>query len=328
MINIKSMIFRYVFSNKIIHSLCNKNENSIAILVGHHVHTADQARFRKPPNNSIPADDFRNSLIALKKNHTIISLDEAVMMMNGEIAPKKKCVVLTFDDSMKCNVTLVAPILSDLEVNGTFYLSTNVIERQEPYWWYRVSYALEYRKAKKCDLNISDNKIYHLSDDNFDDVLRSLKKKLKWLPYENVCEAVEMIEEQAGCSLRDIYTNDPFSKVLSWEDVQKMIAMKMTIGGHTIHHHNVTLYNEAELKKELVESKRFIEKKCGVQCRHFSYPYGIYNDTVASAVQNEGYASATTMESPGWNICLNSTYTLRRFGIPKIPFKVSYYLLK
>lgn len=83
--------------------------------------------------------------------------------------------------------------------------------------------------------------------------------------------------------------------LMSWDQVRDLDARGFTVGSHTIHHPNLTGLSPERLARELTESKREIETQVGHPVTLFAYPFGYFNDAVATAVQGAGYASARTI---------------------------------
>jgi poly-beta-1,6-N-acetyl-D-glucosamine N-deacetylase len=84
---------------------------------------------------------------------------------------------------------------------------------------------------------------------------------------------------------------------LTWEQLRKMAAHPLvTIASHSITHpSDLRELSDAELRQEIVESKRILETELGRSIDHFVYPEGKYDDRVAHWVQRSGYHSALTM---------------------------------
>lgn len=61
---------------------------------------------------------------------------------------------------------------------------------------------------------------------------------------------------------------------LSWLDCRKLIAAGMTIGSHACSHLPPVRLDKEQLKTELIRSKKKIEGELGVDCNHFSCPWG------------------------------------------------------
>jgi peptidoglycan/xylan/chitin deacetylase (PgdA/CDA1 family) len=84
---------------------------------------------------------------------------------------------------------------------------------------------------------------------------------------------------------------------LTWEQLREMVADPLvTIASHSITHPpDLRELSDAELRYEIVESKRILETELGQPIDHFVYPEGKYDDRVARWVQQSGYHSALTM---------------------------------
>jgi peptidoglycan/xylan/chitin deacetylase (PgdA/CDA1 family) len=89
---------------------------------------------------------------------------------------------------------------------------------------------------------------------------------------------------------------------MSWSEVREMDKAGMEIAGHTHTHPFLTkLTTDAELDKEIGESKKFIEEEIGHPITVFAYPFGEKNPQVERAVKRAGYVLARTIVSGVWN---------------------------
>lgn len=68
---------------------------------------------------------FRDGLTALKSSLNIISLEDCVL---GRVDGTKVNIVVTFDDGYRSWVDIVAPILKDLLVPATFFVSSGILD--------------------------------------------------------------------------------------------------------------------------------------------------------------------------------------------------------
>lgn len=73
---------------------------------------------------------FRAQLEWLRDTIGVISLDDVVSRVSGS-TPVQPAVALTFDDGTDDWHRVIAPILHDVGVPGTFYVATSFIEHQE-----------------------------------------------------------------------------------------------------------------------------------------------------------------------------------------------------
>jgi peptidoglycan/xylan/chitin deacetylase (PgdA/CDA1 family) len=84
---------------------------------------------------------------------------------------------------------------------------------------------------------------------------------------------------------------------LNWTQLREMAANPLvTIASHSLTHPpDLRELPNADLRNEIVESKRILETELGIPINHFVYPEGKYDQRVAHWVKLSGYQSALTM---------------------------------
>jgi peptidoglycan/xylan/chitin deacetylase (PgdA/CDA1 family) len=88
----------------------------------------------------------------------------------------------------------------------------------------------------------------------------------------------------------------PGAEGISRADVSKLVDAGWELGAHTMTHPDLTTLDAAALTEEIAGSRKLLRKQFGVAVDAFCYPAGKYDDTVIAAVDDAGYASATTVE--------------------------------
>lgn len=61
---------------------------------------------------------------------------------------------------------------------------------------------------------------------------------------------------------------------LIWSECAQMLRAGMTIGSHTLSHARLYALDESQTRHQLVLSKNIIERKLGIECKHFACPWG------------------------------------------------------
>jgi peptidoglycan/xylan/chitin deacetylase (PgdA/CDA1 family) len=81
-----------------------------------------------------------------------------------------------------------------------------------------------------------------------------------------------------------------------WDDVIAAHNQGMEIVSHTENHLDLTspVYSEADLHREIFDSKQKLEQELGVSVDFFVYPYGKYNQHVEDLLTQAGYKMAFT----------------------------------
>jgi peptidoglycan/xylan/chitin deacetylase (PgdA/CDA1 family) len=100
---------------------------------------------------------------------------------------------------------------------------------------------------------------------------------------------------------------------LSWEEIEIMNGHGIEFEPHTHTHVNLTAVSELQAGEEIGISKDIIEKRLGKVARHFSYPYGLYNDRIMKLVERNGFDAAWAVTNDNIVRGLN-LYNLPRKG--------------
>jgi len=96
--------------------------------------------------------------------------------------------------------------------------------------------------------------------------------------------------------------------------VRQLLAAGWEIDAHTFTHPDLTLVDDARLRREIAGSRRWIQLVFGVPVDFFAYPFGRYDTRVVAAVRRAGYLGAET-QVPGSASLADGVYRLRRIEI-------------
>jgi peptidoglycan/xylan/chitin deacetylase (PgdA/CDA1 family) len=78
--------------------------------------------------------------------------------------------------------------------------------------------------------------------------------------------------------------------------VKEWLAAGHEIGAHTLTHPFLTRISFREAREEVFAGRKKLEDRFGVVVRHFSYPYGDWNEAIHDLVKEAGYATACTAD--------------------------------
>jgi peptidoglycan/xylan/chitin deacetylase (PgdA/CDA1 family) len=135
----------------------------------------------------------------------------------------------------------------------------------------------------------------------FDDAFRSIESVLPPLRDLGVPLTVFVCSGYADAGgapllIPELESDDPDDleglRTMSWDELRGLAADGVGIGSHTVSHAHLTRIGEAELARELSESKQRIEGELGRPCRLLAYPYGEHDARVRAAAQDAGYEAA------------------------------------
>lgn len=103
---------------------------------------------------------------------------------------------------------------------------------------------------------------------------------------------------------------------LSWDEIEDMRDSGIiTLGSHTIGPEPlVKIASEKEVKRQIFDSKKILEKKLGRAVNTFSYPEGRFNDKLKQLVIDAGYKVAV-ITNPGKSYPNDDIFALKRLRI-------------
>ncbi len=82
----------------------------------------------------------------------------------------------------------------------------------------------------------------------------------------------------------------------TWDQLREMQKSGLiTVASHTVNHLNMTNLSDAEIEREVTESKKVLEKKLGITIDYFTYPEGDFTERAKDKVKEAGYKAALTM---------------------------------
>ncbi len=297
--------------------------NKIIILMIHGVMDETIPSEWKPLRPQLSPQLFDSYLFVLSKYYNFISLDQAVRMLEGDIPLQPSSIVLTFDDGYRNSLKCALPVLKKYNAPAVIYLVTDHVEKQYPFWFDRIDYALQ--QISGPFFNVSSQEYrgdFHpnnrqLLKEEYSKLRKTIKdKKLPDLEMlKSFSDVAECIEQETGKSLQDIFQSDLWCGLLTWDEVRSASSVDVTFGSHSCQHLRLGYLDAAAAMKELCLSKNTIEAQTGFSCVHFCYPDGSYSQQVALLAEQAGYRSAVTTEG-GFNRVGDDLMTLRRFHVP------------
>ena len=133
------------------------------------------------PEPSINYKEFEKNMVYLKKNNVILSMDELIHLKENNDKFPVNSVVITFDDGFENNYSVAAPILDNLNIPATFYISTSYINSTKMFWVDQIEDCINRTKVDSIVLKLNNKKnIYKLmSRKQKISSLISIKKILK-----------------------------------------------------------------------------------------------------------------------------------------------------
>ncbi|TYQ30706.1 polysaccharide deacetylase family protein [Pseudanabaena sp. UWO310] len=82
----------------------------------------------------------------------------------------------------------------------------------------------------------------------------------------------------------------------TWDQLREMQKSGLiTVASHTVNHLNMKNLSDAEIDREVLESKKVLEKELGITIDYFTYPEGDFTERAKDKVKDVGYKAALSM---------------------------------
>jgi peptidoglycan/xylan/chitin deacetylase (PgdA/CDA1 family) len=85
------------------------------------------------------------------------------------------------------------------------------------------------------------------------------------------------------------------------DDLKRLQAAGMTIAAHTRTHPQLTKLSDAQMRDEIIGSRKDLQLMLGITTDLFAYPYGAHNTNTMAVVQEAGFRAAREMGGGAWN---------------------------
>ena len=103
---------------------------------------------------------------------------------------------------------------------------------------------------------------------------------------------------------------------LTWEQLQYMQSRGVEIGSHTVSHADLSQVDTARQRQEILQSKLSLEAGIGKPVQFLAYPFGQFNPSIFSLLQQAGYRGACTGLA-GLNTAADPPYRWKRINVPR-----------
>lgn len=267
---------------------------------------------------SASAGQFRAQMELLKRHyHPIRFADVVHAWEQGHVLPPRS-VIVTFDDGYDDNYRIAFPILRELGVPATFFVSTGHIESARAYTYdWLVHMLLNTPAERLCIAELQMNEAMPKTRPERRALATRLLDRMKWLDASRQSTMIERLEQDWAMP-RD--AGHPDCLPMNWDQLREMQAAGMEIGSHGIWHNMLAKLPVPAMRVEVGESKQAIERELGVSAEVISYPVGghdAYDEEVINAARESGYRLGCSYVAGTSPVPRQPEFELRRLPIER-----------
>ncbi len=310
---LKRLLYRLCKSVGLFSVARRLTRSELRILGYHGSALGDDAEFR--PQMFIDAELFRRRMeYLIHHGYPVLSLGDAVERLRIDSLPPG-ATVITIDDGFFSTWKLAVPVLVELGLPATIYLTTYSSVRETPIFRLVVQYmfwktgVIELRLS---DIGLSDEGSVRIEDD-------AAREAVAWLIIRYGESAPRSEEDRValcrrlGSVLRvdyeEIVRKRPFT-LMTLSEVRGAVELGMDLQLHT-HRHRLPAEPDL-IRREIEENRSILEPIVGERLYHFCYPSGVHHPAHLEPLAELQVKSATTCEA-GLNTGDTDPLLLARF---------------
>lgn len=250
-------------------------------------------------------ENFRQQMLFLKNNYEILRFEE-------RWENHKEGVIVTFDDGYLDNLENAVPILEELDIPATIFVTTGNLYNQSEFWWDELEDILLVGEDSPKSFQL-DDEIYACEWKT--DTLSHRKNCYKSLHFlMKNCISIEKREKwlkilwrwkgkKSYAADEHMTLSDRHLRMLAMSDI-------ITIGAHTVSHPSLARLSFEEQEKEIISSIKEIERITNRKIDIFSYPFGRwkndYNEETLQICRTAGIKKAASTNPGVWKKNCNS----------------------
>lgn len=280
----------------------DKGNGRICIINYHRVLEETDPLFEGEPDASV----FRWQMEVLASCFNVLSIEAAVAALEERRVPPM-AVCITFDDGYRNIHDVALPILSELGLPATVFVTTGTMDGGTM-WNDTIAEAIRRLSTKTLDLRDIGLGIHSMAGiEDKRRVIDRLVKHAKYLTPEGRASITVKLESLINGPLPDM--------MLDRQMIRHLAGQGIEIGGHTVSHPILTMVEDEQASEEIRRGKSDLEAITGKAVRFFAYPNGKpkidFNDRHVKMVKDAGYVAAfTTVLGP-------ATASHDRFHLPR-----------
>jgi len=269
----------------------NRLGDELAIFLLHGVVKKSEYRVRNYTRKHLEDGYFIRVLTSLKNAGTPLSLDEILHLIIHKKPFPKKAFAITFDDGFMNNYSIAAPILAEMRIPATFYISTGMVDANAMTWIDRIEWCFEYNSKDNIRLPWEKTARRLITRENQIAVLDEIRRYVKSHRDVDQDRFVSFVYSEFGAK-EVTKSDDPLDRKLLWDQVSELDAHELfTIGGHAHNHEILSFLSQNKLHRIVTTSLAYLVEKAGVETIHYSYPEGLehcYSEPVIAELKSNG----------------------------------------
>lgn len=266
---------------------------------------------------SATSAQFREQMEWVCRRFHPMRFSDLIKLDDAGRKPPGNALVVTFDDGYDDNYRVAFPILRELGIPATFFVSTGHIDSGMPYLYDWLVHMVLTSKAAEVDIPELRLQAGMPQDRPLRRQLATeLLDRMKWLDDDMQVRIIERLQIQWSMPL----SPHPDCRPMNWDQLREMRDAGMEIGSHGVRHRMLARLPKNDMIAEIAMSKAALERELRVVVEALSYPVGglnAYSDEVIAALRSYGYRVGCTYINGSNTSPVVDVFKLRRLPVER-----------
>lgn len=248
---------------------------------------------------------FRQQMLYLKNKYSIVRFEDDWNTLDSD------AVVITFDDGYLDNLEYALPILEELQIPATIFISTGTLEQDKELWWDELEGLMLTGDDIPDMFQLEDKDFGCCWDTSTWEHRRNCYRSIHYLMknYSNLEKREQWLSQLWDWrGLRRMPRKNNLT--VSVDDCKKLGKSKViSVGAHTISHPSLAVLSKEEQETEIKTSIDTLSAILGEKIDLFSYPFGgigvDFNDETVEICRKNGIVKAASTDDALWEASSN-----------------------
>jgi len=245
--------------------LLNAIDPPVIVILYHRVTTLPS----DPEMLAVAPDNFRAQMRYLKETIPVVRFEDD---WRETVRP---AVAITFDDGYADNVLEALPILEEVGLPATFFITTGTIGTTREFWWHEMEHLILETHTVPASFTLSDGRFGRTwpvstvrdRQEFYNGMVRLMNQ------VDAVCRDGWLMQLRRWAGVQPVTAD--IHRAMTIDELRLLASnSRVTVGAHTETHTRLSALSRDAQREEIVASKRQLETWLGREVPVFSYPFG------------------------------------------------------
>lgn len=311
----------------------------ITIVMYHYVRPIAESRF--PQIRGLELDLFRQQLLFLKENYTLVSCDDLRSAVAGKKELPERAMLLTFDDGYIDHYTYVFPLLLKHGIRGFFSMPGKILAERKLLDVNKIHFILASADAASIIGDLRP-RLEHYRGGEFDypdfETLYAQYAAANRFDPAEVIFIKRILQTVLPERLRNILTDELFRKYIpmsesafveelymTCDQISAMTSLGMEFGIHGYDHNWLGNLSAEAMRNDLNKAVDFFRDILPKNGWGMCFPYGSFNDDTVEYAKSKGAGFGFSTKVKVADIECDGALTLPRLDTNDFPPKSNNY---